>query len=142
MNWHFYDKATGLFTGQRFLGAADALEMNIPAGLAAMPGEIDHLSQRVDLDTGAVIDFQPPQPSAEFEWDQAHRRWILTAKAKEAIEADYAARGAIEAAEQMSLRSIRELILDPNNEQARVKLQAVDDAIAASRPKISKENSK
>ncbi|WP_428421978.1 tail fiber assembly protein [Methylibium sp.] len=56
--------------------------MNIPSGLAAREGVYDHLSQRVDLITGAVVDWQPPAPAdTEFEtwaWDAKTRRWLST----------------------------------------------------------------
>lgn len=50
-----YDPATGVFTGQRLQGAIAPA-----AGLAEMEGEFDPLSQCVDLATGQVVAWQPP----------------------------------------------------------------------------------
>ena len=81
-HWSFYDKETGLLTGQIF-GATDesALLVNIPKGQSAVEGEHDHLSCRVDIATGLVVDYQPPAPNADHEWDDASKRWKLNPEA-------------------------------------------------------------
>ena len=79
----FYDPKTGQLSPYVFSGPDAALALNTPAGLVAIEGRYDHVSQRVDL-SGAkpfVIDFQPSRPSDDHEWDVASRRWQLTAEA-------------------------------------------------------------
>lgn len=74
-----YDTATGLFTGQRLSGPPDFVAANTPAGCATVEGEHDHLSRRVNVETGNVIDWRPPRPARHAEctwhWDKASRRW-------------------------------------------------------------------
>jgi len=129
----FYDKSTGLFTGRSFSGPHEALALNTAADEGAIVGRFDHLSQRVDLETGQVIDYQPPSPSDDHAWHAASKRWVLKREVQEAIAADGKARGAIAKQEQLSLRAIRELLLDPQNKDARARLQSVESAIAAAR---------
>ena len=136
--WSFFDPATGHFTGQTYAGDDEGLDLNLPSGLDALPGVFDHLAQRIE--DGAVVEYQPPQPSAEHEWNPATRRWQLTAAAQASADQDAAARAAIQAAEAGSDRAIREalLLLLPQDAPERQRLQAVDDAIAAQRPKLKK----
>ena len=51
------------------------LEQITADGRGVVEGHHDHLSERVDLVTGAVVDYQPPQPDADHEWHAASRRW-------------------------------------------------------------------
>lgn len=86
---------------------ADHIAIKQPAG-----GRLDHLSQRVDIATGEVIDYQPPAPSAGHAWDQASRRWILGPTGLAALNAHNAALHLIARAERASLRALREAVLD------------------------------
>jgi hypothetical protein len=130
----FYDQATGLFAARTMLASDDVdVVANTPPGLIAIEGEFDHLSQRVDVETGKVVDYQPPQPSPDHEWNADAKRWQLTAPAQAAIEAAMQAKATIAVEEAGSIRALRELILDPTNTAARAKLQAADTAIAAVR---------
>lgn len=74
-----YDPSTGLFDGTRITGDESTIALNIPAGMAAIDGEHDHLSRCVDLGTGDVIDWQPPQPTGsdlvDHVWSSDMRRW-------------------------------------------------------------------
>jgi hypothetical protein len=136
-----YDPATGLFTGAVISVHPDQLEANTPAGFKLIDGAHDHLSKRVDVETGKVVEYQPPPPSPDHEWNEATKRWQLTDAARAAAVADQAARSAIAAAEAGSDRAVREALLQllPKDSPARQKLQQVDDAIAAERPKIKKD---
>ena len=79
---------TGLFTGvvitlDQSLSAealALAASLNTPAGHVAVPGCHDHLSRRLDVETGEVVDWQPPAPPADeftsWAWDADARRWL------------------------------------------------------------------
>lgn len=55
-----------------------------PDGIGAIDGAYDHLSQRVDLETGEVVDWQPDKPAGDeytdHEWDANTKRWrsVLT----------------------------------------------------------------
>jgi len=77
--YSFYKLDTGLFTGARFHGMHEWLSMNRPDGCGFLLGEFDHLRQRVDTDTGQVLDYIPPAPpSTEFEsyeWDTNKKQW-------------------------------------------------------------------
>lgn len=78
--WHFYEKTTGLLSGREYSGYGDLLDLNTPEGMAAIEGRYDHLSKRVDLATGEVVDYQPPAPPDNefetFEWNVEVKRWI------------------------------------------------------------------
>jgi hypothetical protein len=39
-------------------------------------GHYDGLCQRVDVQTGEVVDYQPPRPSPNHDWDEQTKRWI------------------------------------------------------------------
>jgi hypothetical protein len=146
--WHFFDAATGLFTGSSVSyppgipNIDDFVESKIPAGQKAIAADgIDHASMRVNIETGQVVDYQPPQPSPDHEWNATTKRWQLTEAARAAAVADQAARSAITAAEAGSDRVVREALLEllPKDSPARQKLQQLDDVIAAERPKIKKD---
>lgn len=79
---HFYDAKTGLFSGvsihtnitegkvlNKFIGE------NTPPGNGHYIGYVDPLSQKMDLETGQLIDYRPPQPSPRHEWNPSTRRW-------------------------------------------------------------------
>jgi hypothetical protein len=83
--YHLYDAATGLFVGQTFhtndtdpVAAAAFAKANTPEGHAVYEGHVtDHSVQKVDIATGALIDYQPPAPSADHEWNPAAKRWVI-----------------------------------------------------------------
>jgi Domain of unknown function (DUF4376) len=78
--WSFYDTATGALAPSALTCAAAQVAANTPPGHAAIEGRFDPLSQRVDLATGQVVDYQPPAPAADelrtWAWDEATRRWV------------------------------------------------------------------
>jgi hypothetical protein len=91
--YSIFDADTGLLAGRAFsTDIADPVEharivaMNTPDGHGAVEGEHDHLSRRVDIATGAVVDYQPPAPSTDHEWSVAMKRWQFTAPAQAALE--------------------------------------------------------
>lgn len=136
-HWHFYDEASGLFTTATFSSQnVKMLPANTPKGCKAIEGRFDHLSQRVDIETGEVVDYRPAAPSDDYEWNGEVRRWVLSPSAHAETVKDIAAREAITDAEVGSLRALRELLLDPSNAAARAKLQSVNDQIAARRSDI------
>jgi len=140
-HWSFYDKATGLLTGQVF-GATDAstLLVNIPDGQSAVEGEHDHLSRRVDIATGLVVDYQPLQPNVDHEWDEASKRWKLKVEVAARVERSAMARARIAHLESnVQPRAQRELLLKIANrlgidgEQS----QNIDDEIAELRKHLA-----
>jgi hypothetical protein len=119
-----YDPATGLIS--RTLAADcraaewDAMLDQLKAdGHGVVDGHHDHLSRRVDLATGLVIDYDNPQ------------RAVI---AQQATERATTAR--IRALELAQLRPLRELVLT-GSEQARAKLAQIDSEIAAARAELA-----
>lgn len=90
--WSFFDPHTGLFAGLHYTGSDGTVEANTPRGHASAEGLHDHLSRKVDLATGAVVDYQPPAPSSDHEWNDTTKRWQLTAAAQAKADAAAAAR--------------------------------------------------
>lgn len=132
--WHFYDPATGIFAGRSFSGPDRALSANTPPGLQAFDGVVDALSQKIDLATGKVIDYQPPQPSPDYIWDATVKRWqmdpaVLASQAKKA-----AAQRTINSLEASQARIIREYIL--GDATAKKRLQDLDTDIAGLRKQL------
>lgn len=80
--YSFFDPSTGLFAGKQFRGPLSMLSANTPEGTQAIEGAFDAQRQRVDLDSGAVVDWQPPAPpDTEFEawsWSADERRWVAS----------------------------------------------------------------
>lgn len=135
--WSFFNLSTGMFGGATFTGTAETLKLNTPSGCGAMEGQIDHLSRRVDLVTGEVIDWQPPQPSPDYEWDADSRRWRLLAEVAEREANRAAALTAIQSLEAKQPRAMRELALGYDG--AKQRLQTIDDAILAHRATLSEQ---
>jgi hypothetical protein len=124
-----YHQDTGLLTGTQLMVSDDAmLAANIPAGHAAIDGQHDHLSKKIDVVSGKVVDYQPPAPSADHEWNATSKRWQLNAAAVAKIQAAAAAKARLRELEALSVRHARAFLLrgDPATKAA---LQAVDDEI-------------
>jgi hypothetical protein len=122
--FHFYDASTGLLHSSSIVinAASDneaSARKNCPAGHNIIEGVFDPLSQRIDVATGEVIDYQPPQPSPDI----AAR---LAARA--------AALATIDQLEGKGIRSMRELALGAPGAQER--LAAIDAQIAALRASL------
>lgn len=74
-----YDIYTGLFTGGQYQGPSASLREqldHLPENLSYVMGAFDHLSQRVDLATGDVVDYVPEQPGPRWQWHGETKRWI------------------------------------------------------------------
>lgn len=74
-SYSIYFLESGIFTGGIVSCDPERLLANVPDACSCILGVYDHLSQRVDLETGAVIDYQPPQPSENHAWNAETRRW-------------------------------------------------------------------
>lgn len=137
--WHFYRLTDGVFTPSRLCTSDPALAVaNTPPGCAAWGGEVDPESQRVDLATGGLVDWQPPQPSRAHVWDRTTRRWALTPEAAQREADRINARRRIEALELAQRRPLRELALDASNQAALARLQQIETEIATLRPAVAR----
>lgn len=130
----FYDATSGEWLGIEVSCADfDTAKLNAPPGAiaVAMPPH-PHAKRWID---GALVEFQPPQPSADHEWDGADKRWRLTAAALERLNRRHFAMQRITELERQQARAIRECLLGEADAIAR--LAAIDDEIAALRKDLS-----
>lgn len=74
----YFDLGAGHFCGVVFSGPPEQVPEQCPPGCYWMIGAFDPLSQRVNLETGAVEDYQPERPAdtalVEHHW--LERRWV------------------------------------------------------------------
>ena len=133
----YYHKGTGEIHGKTVVASDDrAIELNKPSPEhialdnpdSGLP--FDPLSQRVDVSTGKIVDYQPPPPSADHEWQGTTRRWILNQATRERDENKRAARARIASLADGERHLIRQLVLNPSDAAARGALQAIDTEIA------------
>lgn len=81
--WSLYDLATGALTGMQVSDQRpDHIEQMAAAGIGLVAGEHDHMCRRVDLETGEVVDYQPPAPAdtelQAWTWDAGTKRWVAS----------------------------------------------------------------
>jgi hypothetical protein len=131
----FHHKDTGLLH-QRTLMVDDlsplaSATLSAPADHVPIEGVFDYQSQRVDLATGAVVDYQPPQPSPDHEWNASTKRWQPSAAAQARVDGRRAALARIAALEAGQPRTVREAAL--GHAGALDRLAAVDAVISALR---------
>jgi hypothetical protein len=138
--WSFYRLSDGLFIGRRFVSTAagkrelrEHLSANTPEGCAAMEGQFDPLSQRVDLETGQVVDYVPPAPDGDHEWDAQTKRWHKRADVRARELQRARALEQIAELEGRASRPMRELWINPANEAARRRLAEIEAQIAGLR---------
>ena len=132
----FYDAGTGLFTGKRYSGPSKYLKQNTPKGTRPINGGHDHLSFRVDLDSGTVVDYQPPRPDNDHEWSEPHRRWRLKPEIANRLRVREAALQKISDLERRQLRPARELAVDPSNEEAAHRMREIEGKILTLRSEL------
>ncbi len=135
MKHHLFDVATGFFTGRSMDASPDVLAANCPDGFAWVDGVTDWRSQRVELGTGAIVDYMPPSPGADYEWDSKAKRWVLSAEARVRNARKAAAAAEIARLEaEVQPRIIRELrlaeIAGRMDSAAATRLQELDARIA------------
>lgn len=77
--WSFV-RPDGSFTGESFEGDPAVMALNVPEGCTPVEGRHDHLCRRVDVETGEIVDWQPPRPAGDehtgYRWDDGIRRWV------------------------------------------------------------------
>lgn len=110
-HWHFYSPDTGELSGMSYCGPERLLKRNTPAGMKAIRGVFDHLSQRIDTSTGCAVPWRPPQPSVDHEWNGKTRRWHLRQDVEDALHRRNMARSRILALEARQPRALREWAL-------------------------------
>lgn len=71
-----YDNETGLILYSVLLQNVDRLQTIVKDGHGCVLGDYDGMCYRVDLETGDVVDYQPPQPSPNHVWDVGTKRWL------------------------------------------------------------------
>jgi hypothetical protein len=130
-----YNLETGLFTSVIIAVHDDLLDANTPSGHKTLIGRYDHLSQRVDLATGEVVDYQPPQPSSDDEWNAETKRWQLIAAAADRANRHISASEHIGLLEASQHRALREHALGYPGAVDRLK--EIDQEIAALRKDLS-----
>jgi hypothetical protein len=105
-------KAGGVFVRHISCGT-DQLRYNVAAHEFAVPGSYDLYASRYDEATQQVVDYQPPQPDADHEWNAQTRRWqkreaVLLFEQRRAV-----ALARIDQLENKQARILRELEIDP-----------------------------
>ncbi len=155
----FYHAKTGALHSNQFLCSDDGLVvLNTPPGHLPIEGHHDCLSKRVDVAAHArylvltdqikslscqwqrqaeldaawaqvLVDYQPPQPSPDHEWDATTKRWQLTAAAQANAAARSAAHARIAALEASQHALVREMLL--GSASAHPQLQAIQEEITA-----------
>ena len=133
--WSFYDRQTGLLTGCTFTGRKASLDLNLKAGQGAIEGDHDHLSRKVNLDTGELEDYVPPAPDEHHAWNEEQKRWVLKPAVQEARAKRVQALTQIAQLEARQPRALREMAL--GHEGATQRLQAIEDQIASLRQLLS-----
>lgn len=130
----FFRLDTGLFTGETFCASSAApVHLNTPDGCGWKEGRYDALSQRVDLDSREVVDWQPPQPDENHEWNAITRRWIKRHDVREREVMRARAIEEIEDLERAQNRALREIALGDVCGTARERLASIDGRIASLR---------
>lgn len=151
--WHFYRLADGIFEGRSFTSSdEEALALNTPEGFGARGDVLDWESQRVDIETGELVDYQPPAPDDDHEWihddedGNRVRRWVLKPEVAERRAVKAAAIERIAELEKKQERAIREHVLgieltEEDIEAGAMTLQQIEDAIAEQRAIIHEADS-
>jgi len=131
---HIYDLGTGQFTGQTHhtnVRDPTALEKFIdestPSGHGAYIGKyVDYLSKKVDVSTGLLVEYQPPQPSRKHTWNAEAKRWQIKSREQRDITM-----ARIAALESSTHRAVRETLI-----RACEALDAIKEAIASKSPEV------
>lgn len=115
--WSIYKLDSGYFTGRTVTVPEHDLASNIMLGEAAKTGVFDRYSQRVDVATEEVVDYQPESPGPDYEWthDDANgnrvRRWALKPEVAERNLKRAAAQTEIAQIEIKGQRALREAVV-------------------------------
>jgi len=134
----FYHEQTGLLLSHTLTASNERdVGPNTPAGHKAIDvpkAGLDHLSQRVDVATGAVVDYQPPQPSDDHEWNHVTKRWDLNHAALERLHLANERRLRIDTLTKQKPDLVGDVLLDKPG--ALAKLRAADTEIELLRAQL------
>jgi hypothetical protein len=125
----FYHRQTGLFHGRNLMTDDPSLiGPNTPPEHIAIEGHhFDPVSQRVDVETGEIVDRQPPQPSTDHHWNTTIRRWQLK---PEVVAKEDERRNALERIRYLELKALRSLREHALGQAAAIdRLKTIDDEI-------------
>jgi hypothetical protein len=136
-HFHYYHSETGVFHGDSIAVNApkmveETARANCPTGHKIIEGTFDRLSQRVDVATGKIIDYQPPQPSPDHEWHTPSKRWRLTEAAALRQVKRQTALEEIGRLEAKQARTVREFLLGKLGSSSEL-LREIDEKIVALR---------
>ena len=133
----FYHKVSGLFHPRHLMTSdPESIALNTPQDHIAIEGDhYDRRSQRIDIDTGKVVDLLTEQPSSDHQWNGTDRRWQIKPEVAAKEETRRHAMLRITQLEQSGIRSLRELAL--GEAKAADRLKALDTEIAALRKALS-----
>ena len=131
---HIYDLTTGLFTGQAHhtnvkdqAAIATFIDESTPTGHGAYIGKyVDYLSKKVDVSTGLLVEYQPPQPSRRHTWNPEAKRWQIKSREQRDITL-----ARIAQLESSTHRAVRETLI-----RACEALDAIKEAVAAKSPEV------
>lgn len=127
VRYSYYNAKTGAISDFRFSGSEKNAKLNTPAEHVAIAGRLDPLSQRVDVETKEVVDWQPPPPDNNHEWNAERRRYVKKGDVIAAERRDRHARTRIAELEGRQQRALREYTL--GDSAAIDRLRAIDDEI-------------
>ena len=114
--------------------AAMAWEASVRKYAATVRGAtLDALCAGADRDEYDCFEPDQREDGSRTVRNTRHLYWHIRPEIVEAANLKLAAQAEIDAQEAGSLRTIRELLLNPNSKSAKDKLQAIDDAISAKR---------
>ena len=133
--WCYYDSQTGMFSRKKN-STPDDKKPVAPEGFTLIEGDFDPLSQRFDIQSGMVVDYQPDAPDADHEWNAQTRRWQKRADVREREERRAVALNRIVELERQSWRPMRELAIAASAEAAQ-RLAEIDAQIVELRQIIT-----
>lgn len=110
--WWSYRKTDGIFTGA--MHSADTFQEiagNESGDIGLIAGVSDWQSQRVNLLTRELVEYQPPLPDADHEWDPQAKRVIV--KVDVSVRRAKKRRGQddVDALDRKTIRTVRELVI-------------------------------
>lgn len=154
--YSFYNSASGEFAEGTFDGPDSQVKGNTPPGFIALVGAFDRHTQRVDIDVARQLDElgeemallvatggESGEPFAARATEAADLVTRLVVKreqlAVEQIKFDSEVFAEMTRIERSQLRAVRELLIDPANEEARERLQQIDERIADLRNSVTRK---
>lgn len=116
MIYSIYNNLTGFFLSN-IQTSSDQLNVNVKDGQSCLLGEYDFYSQKVDVATGLVVDYIPPQPTPNDVWNTTTKRWEYV-KSLDDLKADcWEAIKLARTTEETSPFMYKGVLYDSNKEQ-------------------------